>query len=282
MSLSLPPITATVNKTASESSGLYLYKDEEGRIIVNDIPNGTAFSNTNLQQSMEIVSVNGLGCDGMTDDFVKSLIDDANGKVTIVARELVYEAVIVEEEDIEMNPGSSSALPPPVAPHYNTHDSRSSNSAPPLTNPQVQQRQSTQTENRSSSRRSPPHGCINGGRWTTIRVASDVATQCKTSDKSCKIPYCRFEFSGGSSDLGAFLFGAFIYVNILAVNVLIGVINVLLFFLVPLVCSCCGCVFDECPSCCLPKQDRKDVYLLEDDVYDESGKHMGKVSSFKF
>jgi hypothetical protein len=215
MSLPLPSITATVNKTASESSGLYLHKDEEGRIIVNDIPNGTAFSNTNLQQSMEIVSINGLGCDGRTDDFVKSLIDVANGEVTIVAREVVEEAVIVEEEDIEMN-HESCALPPPVASHHNTHDSKSSNSAPPLTNPQVQQQQSTQTENRNSLRRSPP--------------------QCKTLDKSYKLPYCdRFDPSGGSSDLIACLLCPIIYIYIL----LIGVIEVLLLF-----CSCIfGCVF---------------------------------------
>jgi hypothetical protein len=107
MPLTLPPITVTVNKTASESSGLHFYKDEEGRIIINDISNGTIFSNTNLQQSMEIISVNGLGCDGMTDDFVKSLIDDASGEVTIAAREVVYEAFIVNPEP--------SAPPPPVA-----------------------------------------------------------------------------------------------------------------------------------------------------------------------
>jgi hypothetical protein len=113
MPLSLFPITVSVNKSASESSGIYFYKDEEGRIIINYISNGTIFSNTNLQQSMEIISVNGLSCDGLTDDLVKSFIDDVNGKVTIVARKVVYEAVIVEE-GIEMNP-EPSAPPPPVA-----------------------------------------------------------------------------------------------------------------------------------------------------------------------
>jgi hypothetical protein len=161
MPLSLPPITATVNKTASESSGLYLYKDEKGRIIINDVPNGTIFSNTNLQQSMEIVSVNGLGCEGMTDDFVKSLIDDASGEVTIVAREVVYEAVIVEEEgDIKVTPEPSAPLPPVATnvPQQQYHAQQ-----------QYQNQQLIQANNSSN----PPQGCRDGGRWATIRYSGN-------------------------------------------------------------------------------------------------------------
>lgn len=89
----------SIEKTSSEESGLFLYRDNEGRIFVNDIQNGGIFENTNLRSSMQILSVNGIQCDGLEDVAVKSIIDEAEGEVLIEVheQETIYNAVIVDD-----------------------------------------------------------------------------------------------------------------------------------------------------------------------------------------
>ena len=86
-----------VHKSSSEESGLFLYKDIEGRIIVNEIQNGGIFENTNLRSSMHIVSVNGTSCNDLDEHTVKEMINEADGEVIIEVEELIYDAVVVED-----------------------------------------------------------------------------------------------------------------------------------------------------------------------------------------
>lgn len=86
-----------IHKTSSEESGLFLFKDNEGRIIVNEIENGGIFENTTLRTSMQIVSVNGTSCNDLDEHSVKSMIDQAEGEVIVEVQELIYDAVVVED-----------------------------------------------------------------------------------------------------------------------------------------------------------------------------------------
>merc|ERR1719330_1405820 len=107
-------VTVTINKSKSESSGLFLFKDDQNRIIVNNIFSGP-FQGTQLQTSMEIITVNGKSCAGMDEGSVLSLIDGSSGKVTVVAREIAYSAVVVDGN----GQSNSATAPPPSAPPMN-------------------------------------------------------------------------------------------------------------------------------------------------------------------
>ena len=148
--------TVSIEKSPSETSGLLLSQDINNKIIVNGILNGP-FENTMLQTSMEIVSVNGIRCcnGDMTSEFVKSMIDDASGQVTLIAREIVYSAVVV----------SSNEPPVPSAPEV-----LGDHTDPPPMNQQIAQYNSSQHQQiHQNFTADPPNGCRDGGRWTKIR-----------------------------------------------------------------------------------------------------------------
>lgn len=150
--MSRAPITITTFKTSSQSSGLFLYKDENNRIIVNGISNGV-FHNTQLKPFMEILSFNGISCDEMTVEFLMSLIDDADGNVTVVAREVIYEASVTMNEGNATIPSAPiTYTPTPSAPYIN-FDS------------QIGQR----IHNRTEGGMNIPRGCPPGGTWRQSR-----------------------------------------------------------------------------------------------------------------
>lgn len=170
--MSSSPITITVSKSSSQSSGVYLYKDEKDRILVNSIFSGV-FENTDLKPYMEIVSVNGISCHGMTDVFVKSLLDDAGGEVTVVAQEPVYAGTVMVEEEINLSsnplptapspsPVHATVVPQPVTPNTTTTSV-------------MQQQQQLQVSTGSSN---PPKGCANGGVWRRVAYAGNTTAFC--------------------------------------------------------------------------------------------------------
>lgn len=178
--MSQPPITITINKTPSEQSGLFLYTDEENRIIVNSIFSGV-FENTELKPLMEIVSVNGISCDGMNDDFVKSLIDDADGKVTVVAREVVYNAYVTNTSSIStatpqegqhQHQGPTPSAPVMVASYQ---EPQQYSNPPPNVPAQTihQQNNHNHNHNVTTSTSHAPQGCIDGGQWKQIRYSGN-------------------------------------------------------------------------------------------------------------
>ena len=145
MTLNHNIITVKVRKSSSQSSGLFLYKDEQNRIVVNSILSGI-FENTDLKPLMEIVSVNSINCEGMTEDFVTSLVDHADGEVTIVARDVIHEAEII--------------YPTPSAP-----------TVPIVSNPPV-----AVPVTQNLNQRPPANGQPSGGVWRKVRYAGDKTT----------------------------------------------------------------------------------------------------------
>lgn len=147
------PITVTVTKAQFEPSGLFLYKDENNRILINGIFNGV-FQNTELKPLMEILSVNGISCEGMTDDFVVSLIDEAEGQVNVVARGVTYEAFVAH----------------PVEQPVSTVSNTSNTTTVPS------QQQSLLGNERNAY---PPPGCSAGGEWKQSRYpGTNTAVLC--------------------------------------------------------------------------------------------------------
>lgn len=106
----MPITTIAIQKTSTEDSGLFLYKDDKGRIIINDIQRGGIFENTDLQSSLQIISVNGVSCNDLGDADVKAMIDEAHGEVIIEVQEIIYDAIIVDGAVVEDNYDDNVAL----------------------------------------------------------------------------------------------------------------------------------------------------------------------------
>mmetsp|Transcript_1177 Transcript_1177/g.1430 ORF Transcript_1177/g.1430 Transcript_1177/m.1430 type:complete len:242 (-) Transcript_1177:327-1052(-) len=169
-------ISVTITKERqSDKSGLYLFKDNEGRIVINDVDNGGKFANTALRSSLEIVSVNEIPCDNMSDEFLTEIIDGSVGDVTIVAREVIYEAVVVEE-DIVVTTISNEDPNPSAPPRPFANESAS----PPLPPPVVSLTSDsfdtvTSIESSLSTgiiptiiTSNPPKHCPDGGYWGQV------------------------------------------------------------------------------------------------------------------
>ena len=167
-------ITVTVEKTSSQQTGLFLYQDEKGRIIINHILEGSIFANSKLKTSMEITSVNGMSCSSntMTDDFLISFIDDIDGKVTVTARDVVFDAVVVEEENQQPIPSA----PPPSTQQYPASNPTGNSAINPayVGNTTINTTTITPTGNHNHNTSSnPPRGCREGGRWAVIKHSGD-------------------------------------------------------------------------------------------------------------
>ena len=154
MSVSLsslnPPTTISVMKTASEPSGLYLYKDQDNRIIVDSIYDNGCLVNTELKSSMEILSINGSSCEGMSATDVTALINEVHGQLIVIAREVIYEAFIV---DTESAVDDARDVPMVIA---STHD------------PEQVQEQLIYADH---PRHMVPLNCSDGGEWAQIRYS---------------------------------------------------------------------------------------------------------------
>jgi hypothetical protein len=167
-------VTIEVIKTSSESSGLFLYKDEKNRIIISSILAGL-FSNTELKTNMEIVSVNDICCEGMTDSFVTSLIDETNGQVKLVVREVIYEAFVQHggfgnENDVVVAPQPSAPTMISSAVTVDNYPPQPMIASAAIINPPQTQQMNHQQHNPT---RNPPNGCSPGGTYRQIRVAGD-------------------------------------------------------------------------------------------------------------
>ncbi len=267
------PIMIEIEKRQSQPSGLYLHKDEKSRIVINAIQNGGIFSSTRLKPSMEIISVNGIYCNGndgeMTEEFVKALIDETDGQLTIIAREIIYNAILVNQDqnndsrdinhdqqddgeeqsstDIQENRSQQRILSThrllhatPISTSMNGQDHQTQNimqgENANCHNDNIANTMNTISLNNivhnanDTGNPPPPHGCRSDGRWSKIVI-----------------------FKGNRTCL---LF--------VALGIVIGCFN----------------LFSPCSSLC--PQERQNVYVVDDNVYNGDGNFLGKVSNFQF
>mmetsp|Transcript_17561 Transcript_17561/g.26272 ORF Transcript_17561/g.26272 Transcript_17561/m.26272 type:complete len:229 (-) Transcript_17561:200-886(-) len=168
-------VTITVNKAKSESSGLFLFKDEQNRIIINSIFSGP-FKDTELQSFMQILSIDGKSCTAMDEGTVKSLLDSSSGQVTVVAQPVIYSAEVVDGSGSAPHPSApvdlstNSNNPPPTVPSCSQSQQPAYNVHQAIV-PVVQS--STNDTTPLSNAGNPPRGCQAGGRWATIKYNGD-------------------------------------------------------------------------------------------------------------
>eukprot|EP00551_Chaetoceros_affinis_P015095 CAMPEP_0203711914 /NCGR_PEP_ID=MMETSP0091-20130426/69763_1 /ASSEMBLY_ACC=CAM_ASM_001089 /TAXON_ID=426623 /ORGANISM="Chaetoceros affinis, Strain CCMP159" /LENGTH=265 /DNA_ID=CAMNT_0050589867 /DNA_START=3 /DNA_END=800 /DNA_ORIENTATION=- len=261
-------VTITVNKAKSESSGLFLFKDEQNRIIINSIFSGP-FKDTELQSFMQILSIDGKSCTAMDEGTVKSLLDSSSGQVTVVAQPVIYSAEVVDGRG---SGGGSGSAPHPSAPV----DLSTNSNNPPPTVPSCSQSQqpaynvhqaivpvvqsSTNDTTPLSNAGNPPRGCQAGGRWATIKYNGDktkilCVVLAGNPPQGCQAGgrWATIKYNGDKT-------------KILCV-----------------VLALCFGIYSGCGTCAfLCPLDNKDVYIVNGNVYNHVGKFLGKVSQFKF
>lgn len=173
-----PPITVTISKSSSQPAGLNFYEDEKNRILISTIVANGIFDNTDLKPSMEIVSINGIRCHGTTRDFVKSLIDNADGEVRVVAIDTINDAIVVVHESNNIPLPSDSSAVEQLNQDADNNVNMGSNTC----------------------RNHPPKGCADGGRWRLFVTQNEPqANGCCVFGVFCILILCILgAVSGGS------------------------------------------------------------------------------------
>lgn len=231
-------------------TGILFYEDGT-KIYILDIYPASPFASTDLQPGMLVVSVNNKLCEGVTADFVSTILK-AMGTITILAQHdsttmapLTNSGVFTQSVIASISPPQPSA--PPIESGFsdNTQSYTVDQAEYPIVqaelvterhpqNPTVVlpnsailvQQQQTQTTVLYPQSQSAPPGVLEGGVWGTIKVVGG---------KTC------------------FVWWAGVFVGCW-----------------PLLFICC------CPL------DRKSAYRVSDRIYDRHGKYLGSTRSTNF
>eukprot|EP00797_Seminavis_robusta_P009903 Sro171_g075800.2 n/a (1950) ;mRNA; f:61061-66910 len=78
-------ITASVDKPADAESGV-TFEDEDDGIVVKSVAKDGVWSKTRLRAGMVLLMLNGASCEGRTAGDVTTMLEEADGKVTVLAK----------------------------------------------------------------------------------------------------------------------------------------------------------------------------------------------------
>mmetsp|Transcript_10248 Transcript_10248/g.11352 ORF Transcript_10248/g.11352 Transcript_10248/m.11352 type:complete len:96 (-) Transcript_10248:227-514(-) len=80
----MAPITVKISKSAGGDLGVS-FKIDGGCVLISSIKKGGIFHGTDLSEGLEIISINGEACNGLSIGDVEQLLASASGSISVIA-----------------------------------------------------------------------------------------------------------------------------------------------------------------------------------------------------